>query len=144
MHEIYMETNAFIGKAESPTDQELAEALGNTKTIWDALVGSLATDYDVTVQEWKSYSPKSGWALRLKKKKRTIIHMSPCTGCFRLALILGDRAMTAAREGGLSARASKLLDEAVKYPEGTGIQMTIKSAKDIPTVKKLAVIKLAN
>jgi len=139
-----METNAFIGKAERPTDQELAEAMGSAKPVWDSLIDAMAAEHDVTIQEWKNYSLRSGWALQLKKKKRTIIHMAPCAGCFRIALILGDRAMEAARQSGPSARISKLLDEAVKYPEGTGIRMTIKSLKDIPTVKKLAVVKLEN
>ncbi len=139
-----METNAFIGRAERPTDQELAEALGSTKPVWDSLIDLMARENDVAIQEWSSYSLKAGWSLKLKKKKRTILYMSPCTGCIRVSLILGDRAMEAARQIGSSARIAKLLDEAVKYPEGTGIRMTIKNSKDLPTVKKLAVIKLEN
>ena len=35
-----------------------------------------------------------------------------------------------------------MLDEAPKYPEGTGLRFQIKAAKDIAVVKKLAAIKL--
>jgi len=139
-----METNAFIGKAERPTDRELAEALGSSKPVWDSLIDAMGTEFDVSIQEWSTYSLKAGWSLKLKKKKRTILYMAPCAGCFQIALILGDRAMAAARASGPSARILKLLDEASKYPEGTGIRMTIKSSKDIPTVKNLAVVKLEN
>jgi hypothetical protein len=35
-----------------------------------------------------------------------------------------------------------MLDEAPKYPEGTGLRFQIKAVRDIAVVKKLAAIKL--
>lgn len=35
-----------------------------------------------------------------------------------------------------------MLDEAPKYPEGTGLRFEIKTAKDIAVVKTLAAIEL--
>jgi hypothetical protein len=61
-----MPDNAFIGKPEPPNDAELAEALGSTKRLWGRLVANLARKHDVTEREWKAYSRKSGWTLRLK------------------------------------------------------------------------------
>jgi hypothetical protein len=139
-----MLANAFIGTLKKPTEEELAAALGPTKVIWDQLVADLAHDHGVDVQEWSSYSPKAGWALRLKRKKRTIVWLSPCRGCFRVTFILGDRAMEAARRSKLPQRVIRILDEAPRYPEGTGIRMNVKGQKDIGIVKKLAVIKLEN
>jgi hypothetical protein len=122
----------------------LAKALGPTRPLWDGLIAHLAAELGVTVQEWNSYSVKAGWSLRLKRGKRTIVWMSPCEGCFRAMFILGGKAVLAARQCGLSARALRALDGAERYPEGTGLRLLIKSAKDIPTVKKLAVVKLEN
>jgi len=136
--------NAFIGRHESPTDADLSVALGPAKSVWDRLVAEMATDYDVAIQEWRCYSIKAGWSLRLKRGKRTIVWMSPCQDCFRVGFILGDKAVQAARQGGLSARVIQLIDEAEKYPEGTGIRLHIKGPKDLAEVKKLAVIKLQN
>lgn len=137
-------TNAFIGKKEEPTDAELGEALGSTKSVWDELIAWLAGEHDVTIREWTSYSPKFGWSLRLKRGKRTIVWLAPCAGCFQAAYILGEKAMLAARQCGLSAKAVRLLDEAKKYPEGTGVRLLIKGPRDIPAVKKLAAVKVAN
>jgi hypothetical protein len=95
-------------------------------------------------QEWKSSSAKYGWSLLLKKKKRTILYIGPCDGCFRASLVLGDRAVAAARQSDLSSSALKLLDEAPRYAEGTGLRLIVKSLKDLPTIRKLALIKLAN
>jgi len=136
--------NAFVGKAKKPTDDELDSALGPTKKLWDQLALGLAQELSVDVQEWNSYSPKAGWSLRLKCKKRTIVWLGPCLGCFRVAFIFGDGAMKAVRQIKLPQRVVKIIDEAPRYPEGTGVRFNVKGFKDIAIVKKLAAIKLAN
>ena len=98
----------------------------------------------MTVQEWKSYSPKAGWSLRLVRGKRTILWLAPCEGCFRVAFILGDKAVRAARECGWSARALQALDQAEGYPEGTGWRLLIKGSGDLASVRKLVVVKIEN
>lgn len=136
--------NAFIGKTVQPTADELATALGPTASIWNDLVGWFVKELRVPDQEWKSSSPKYGWTLILSFKKRRIVYLTPCAGCFRAALILGDRAVATARGTGLSKPLLKLLDEAPHYPEGTGLRLTVKTAKDLSAIRKLAQIKLAN
>jgi hypothetical protein len=135
--------NAFIGKPAQPTGEEVSAALGSTAAVWRQLVDWLA-EQGVADQEWKSSSPKYGWSLRLKLKKRTIVYLSPCAGCFRAAFVLGDRAVTAARQGDLSKPTLKLLDEAPRYAEGTGVRLMVKASEDLADVRKLALVKLAN
>lgn len=139
-----MAPNAFIGRTACPTDADLAAALGAAKPIWDGLIADLAALHGVTVQEWKSDSPKAGWSLRLKRGKRTIAWLGPCEGCFLVMFILGETAVRAARECGLSARALQALAQAERYPEGTGLRLMIQGPKDIPAVKKLAAVKIEN
>ena len=136
--------NAFIGKPEPPADADLATGLGTAKPAWDSLLVAMAEQHGVNVQEWKSYSSKAGWSLRLARAKRTVVWLSPCEGCFRVAFIFGDRALEAVRVLKLSAQAARALDEAVRYPEGTGVRLLVKAAKDLPSVLKLAVAKLQN
>jgi hypothetical protein len=137
--------NAFIGRAEKPTDDDLSKALGSVaKSCWDALVADMAAQHDVAIQEWKSYSPKAGWALRLLRKKRRILWLSPFEGCFEVVFILGGKALTAAHGSGLSAAGRRALEEAKTYPEGTGVRLLVKGPRDLPTIKKLAVLKLEN
>jgi hypothetical protein len=139
-----VEANAFIDKAKKPTEEELTAALGPAKAVWDRFIAGLAEENGVDVQERSSYSRKAGWSLRLKRKKRTIVWLAPCQGCFRVAFILGDKAMKAARECQLPKRVVKILEEAPKYPEGTGVRIHVNGFRDIPVLKKLAAIKLAN
>ena len=135
--------NAFIGKAAVPTPEEVTAALGESAEVWKSLLDWLV-EQGVAEQEWKSISPKYGWSLRLKLKKRTIVHLSPCNGCFRAAFILGDKAVTAARHSDLSKDVLKLLDAATRYAEGTGIRLVVRQKKDLAAIRKLASIKLAN
>lgn len=134
--------NPFVGKATRPSDSDLEKALGRAKPLWDQLIAELASEHDVTTQEWKSYSPKYGWSLRLMRGKRTIVWLAPYAGAFQVLFILGERALTAIRQTAVPARVLRMLDEAPKYPEGTGLRFEIKTAKDIAVVKKLAAIKL--
>lgn len=134
--------NAFVGKATRPSGADLERALGRSKPVWDRLIADLASEHDVAVQEWKSYSVKTGWALRLMRGKRTIVWLAPCEGSFQVAFILGDSALAAARQARLPARVRRLLEQAPRYPEGTGVRLQVKAARDIPLLKTLAAITL--
>jgi hypothetical protein len=136
--------NAFIGKTEKPTPKDLAAVLRPSALIWEQLISGLATDYGISDQEWSSPSPKYGWSLKLKLRKRTIVYLGPCAGCFRASFVLGDRAVAAAREGPLSAAVLKLLEDAPHFAEGTGLRLMVKSSRDLPSIVKLVQIKLAN
>ena len=139
-----MSPNAFIGKAEKPTDGDLAAALGPARATWDRLLADLDREHGANIHEWNCYSPKAGWSLRVKRKERTIVWLAPCPGSFRVAFILGDKAVRAAQQAKLPKSVLQRIDEAKKYAEGRGIRLEPKTPKDIETVKKLAVIKLAN
>ena len=136
--------NAFIGNKKQPSETELAMELGTGKKIWDKLATILKEELGVEIQEWNSYSPKAGWALRLKRKERNIVYLSPHRGCFTASFALGDKALLAARAQGLPTETLKILKEAKKYAEGTAVRVTVKTAKDIEVVKKLAMAKLEN
>jgi hypothetical protein len=136
--------NAFIGHGKPPTDAEMTAALGAAKPLWDLVVGDMARELELAEHEWKSYGAKHGWAFRLKRGKRNIVHMAPHQGCFTVLFILGERAVKAARASRLGRAAAKLIDEAPRYPEGTGIRFEVRRATDITLVRKLARIKLEN
>lgn len=139
-----MTENAFIGKLEKPTPKELATALGSAKALWDRTVGELAHDFGVTEQEWNSYSPKAGWSLRLKHKKRVIVYLGPCQGSFRVAFVLGEKALKSAEHIKLPVRIADTLHEAKHYPEGYAVRFEVRALADIDAVKKIALAKLEN
>jgi Protein of unknown function (DUF3788) len=134
--------NAFTAKKTQPTPKELGSELGPATELWNQLVADITEECGITAKEWNSYSPKAGWSLRLKHKKRNIVYLAPCHGCFRVAFVLGDEAMKAARNMNFPGNVAKIIKDAVRYPEGSAIRLEIKSAEDTETVKKLAKIKV--
>jgi Protein of unknown function (DUF3788) len=139
-----MPANAFIGQDSAPTDADLTDALGPVKPVWDQIIATLSAEHGVTISEWSCYSRKQGWSLRLKRGKRTIVWLAPCDGCMRVAFVLGDKAIAAARQSHLSSRVLRFIDQGERYPEGTGIRLHLTGAQDLPVVMQLAAIKIAS
>jgi hypothetical protein len=137
--------NAFLGKTEQPSDKEVAAALGPAAAPWTEFVAWMAEKHGIAQQEWKGiYVDKYGWMLRLMRKKKIVVYLSPCEGCFRVAFTLNDKAVQAAREARFPKDVAKAIAEAPHYPEGTGLRLLVRSASDLPSIQKLAAIKLAN
>lgn len=126
-------TNAFIGKADAPSDAELAAELGSSKTWWDRIRENLHLE-----GEWHCYSKKAGWSMRLKAGKRNIVYLIPGHREFNAALVLGDRALKAAKERGLA----EVVAGGKRYVEGTDVRLPVTGAKDVATVQRLVEIKL--
>ncbi len=136
--------NAFIGFEEPPTAPALRKALGESKRFWNAILKRVKSEMKLTTQEWHSYSKKAGWFLRVKKGDRNIVYLSPCIDGVRIAFLLGDKAMAAARNADLPAAMMKTLDESKRYMEGTAVRLLVESDQDVDTVLKLVAVKLAN
>jgi len=137
--------NAFMGKPEQPSPEEISAALGPTAGLWNELVEWMASRHGAGTQEWKGVCVKKyGWSLTLKVKKRTIVYLGPCIGCFRVAFALGDKAVAAAKETKLPKKILQALAEAPRYPEGTGLRLVVNNAADLDAIRKLAEIKLAH
>lgn len=132
-----MATNAFIGHATKPTDPELAAELGPKKPLWDELLAELER-LGVADQEWSSYSPKAGWALKVLRKGRVIVYLSPQHGGFLASFALGEKAVVVAKKSKLPPKILKII------AEGTAVRVEVTSRADVCAIAKLAAIKLAS
>lgn len=132
---------SFDDKAKKPTDKTLARALGDAKRLWDKLIDGLDAEYGPLNREWTFYK---SWALRLKRKKRTILYLLPGDGHFVCAYVFGGKATEAARTAKLPPAVLKAIDKAPVYGEGRGVRLEVRKAKDVETMKILAAVKMAN
>lgn len=137
--------NAFIGKTNEPTRAEVEEALGAKVKIWDEFIEWMSEKEGVSEQEWKGVVVKKyGWSLRLKKKGRNIIYLSPGKHCFMASFVLSDEALETAKGAHLSKSVQDELKTAPRYPEGNGVRLLVRKAGDVGAIRKIAAIKIAN
>lgn len=137
--------NAFIGKADTPTHAEVAEALGAKVKIWDEFIEWMSEKEGVSEQEWKGVVVKKyGWSLRLKKKGRNIIYLSPGKDCFMASFVLSDKALGEAKHAHLPKGVQDALETAPRYPEGNGLRLLVRRAGDVGAIRKIAAIKIAS
>jgi hypothetical protein len=137
--------NAFRGKATQPGDDELATALGPSRKLWNEFIEWMAEEEGVAGQEWKGICVnKYGWSLRLNQKGRNIVYLGPGEGCFMVSFVLSDEALKAAKELRLPKAAADALAAAPRYPEGNGLRLIVHRAADLPAIRRITAIKLAN
>jgi hypothetical protein len=134
--------SAFTDKSQPPDDDTLAETLGPSARLWLDLKRRIEQDWPPVVEEWAHAGAKFGWSLRLRHKKRIVVYLIPGSGSFLVGVVLGDRAVAAAREAGLPPNALAVLDEAKRYAEGTGLRLEVRKAADLKAVHTLVQAKM--
>jgi hypothetical protein len=139
-----MALSAFDDKSRQPQDDELGATLGKAFPLWNELRRLIESRFAPVSEEWGFASKSTGWGLRLKGEKRTILYMTPCRGYFLASFVLGEKAVKMAHESDLPGSILEVIDSAKKYAEGRGVRLEVRSAKDVRSVEKLAIIKMAN
>jgi len=139
-----MAFSIFEDKKHEPTQPQLDEALGRSATHWKALVEHARSEYAPLTEEWGFSGAKWGWSLRLKRKKRTIVYLTPRAKHFVAGFALGEKAVVALRDAGLPAEVEQVIDEAPRYAEGRGVRLEVRTKRDLDVVKRIAAAKMGN
>jgi len=139
-----MALSAFDDKAKPPREEDLVRVLDKAFPLWNDLKNRMTSRFAPLQEEWGCSSKSTGWGLRLKGEKRTVLYMTPCRGYFMASFALGEKAVRAAHEGGLPAPVLEIIAQAKKYAEGRGVRLEVRSAQDVLDVERLAIIKMAN
>jgi len=125
--------------AQPPTDGELERRLGGSHAAYGALLASLP-ELD---REWKLYTKKAGFTLRMKDGERTLLYVQPQDGSFRAVVVLGEKAVKAALASRLPSRLREALEAARPYVEGRSVSVTVRGAVDLRDVRSLLSFKRA-
>ncbi|MFQ5641020.1 MAG: DUF3788 domain-containing protein [bacterium] len=139
-----MSTSIFDDKSNQPDEDSLGEILATSAEYWTELKKYLEEKYGPITEEWKFYNQKSGWILKVLRKKRNLFFFTPLNGYFRVAFVFGDRAVAAVERSDLPEDIINTLRNARKYMEGRGLQIDVKLAGALENVKKLIEIKINN
>ena len=122
-----------------PSESEMAAVLGPAHPGFQALLARRAA----TTAEWRRYSNKSPWVLKVSQGKRTLFYARPDAGKLKVTVLLGGRAVEAALAGQVSKQLHAAIREAKPFPEGRPVSVWIKRAADLAKVEQLIAVKLA-
>jgi len=139
-----MALSAFDDRSKQPRASDLKRTLRRASTHWDNLISYVASAYPPLDETWSFSGAAWGWSLRLRQKKRTVLYMTPGEGHFLVGLVLGEKAVKAARASALPGSVRTLIARARKYAEGRAVRIAVSSKRDLEIAKQLAAIKMAN
>ena len=139
-----MSGSIFKDKSVKPDVDSLAQILGTSSKLWFELRKYLKEKYGPLIEEWKYYNPKSGWLLKLLKKKRNLFFFIPYEKYFNITFVFGDKAVSVIEKSNLQENIINELLKTRKYAEGRGIGIDVKTADDIENIKQLVDIKINN
>ncbi len=137
-----MALSSLNDKSKEPDDDMLADVLGRSKELWDAVRAYLAQEYPGVQSEWGFAGPKYGWGLRPKHKKRTILYLIPQKDSFLVGFVLGERAVAAAEKSTLPAHILEAIRSARRYAEGRGLRFEVRRPGEIHIIRELIEIKM--
>ncbi|HYM59973.1 MAG TPA: DUF3788 domain-containing protein [Thermoanaerobaculia bacterium] len=137
-----MALSAFDDKTRCPEPSEVMRVLGKAARHWQQIIAHVRDLYPPIAEEWNFAGAKYGWSLRLKQEKRIVVYLTPQSGYFLAGIVLGEKAVQAARDGGLPAAVLALVESAPQYAEGRGIRMEVRSVGDVRAVETLVAAKM--
>ena len=118
--------------------------LAATKRMFDELALHIEKKYGTYKPEWKFYSQKSGWIMKMYSKKRNVLFVIPCNGFFKVSFTFGEKAFEQILLGNFSEIVKRALLEAPKYAEGRSIIFEVNNVDDFDTVVNLIDVKMSN
>ena len=135
-----MATSAAV-RTNPPDDAALAQTLGKTKNVWDAIVDHIDRLPNGLVRKWKFYGTKYGLA---DESDRGSVPgtWSRTKAPSWAALALNDKAVAALRSQKIPPRLLREITTGKTYPEGRPARIEVTSRRDLAVVKKLLALKL--
>ncbi|MFA5257559.1 MAG: DUF3788 family protein [Opitutales bacterium] len=139
-----MAISALSDSKAPPSRQDLADVLGGLASTWASVHASVEGLAGPLTDEWKHYGKASGWVLRLKSGKRTLVYLAPQDKHFLAAVTLGEKAVAAAKDSTLSDATKDAVAGARKYVEGRSIRINVRDDSTIADIVGLIRLKLAS
>ena len=134
----------FSDKNKTPATNDLIKSLGDTYQFWQVIFDYVILKYPKGVEEWNYSGDKFGWSFRVKDKKRILIYMLPRDKFFKVAFVIGQKAVDLILKSPISNEIKLELQSAKVYAEGRGIRIDIKSVLIMQDIKRLIDFKLSN
>jgi hypothetical protein len=126
-----MSTAYFDQKEVAPDESKLKKALGELYSAYKEVL-ELTEGYD---HEWKYYGKKIGWQLKVTRKGKALLYLTPVEKSFRIGFALRENERERLMNSSLPPKTKEQLAAAKKYPEGYPLRLEIKSKTDMRTMR---------
>ncbi|MBW2277911.1 MAG: DUF3788 family protein [Deltaproteobacteria bacterium] len=137
-----MALSAFDDKSKPPKPKQVAEVLGESHELWQAIIDHLGEEYPPIDEAWGFSGKKWGWGLRVKQENRAILYLTPSEGFFFVGFALGDKAVAAALDAKPPKRFREVIEKAPRFAEGRGVRIEVRKPPDLKWVYKFAAAKM--
>ncbi len=133
-----MATSLFDQKDQLPTQELLHRALGQSLSLWEESIAFLERRQAGIVSEWKFYSKKAGWCLKLANSKgKNLLFLLPQDGYFIATVNMGEKLREQVLQLDLQEKNKQLIRDATVYAEGISVLFSIQDADDLADLKLL-------
>jgi hypothetical protein len=133
-----MEERAFVDRGRLPEDQGIREALGKAGPYYS----SLEAMSDDCTKEWKYHNRRYGWTLKVSRRKKPIYWTTVLRKHFLVGCHLQEEERQAALAVNLSEGTRRTIEGAKKFPEGYGVELTVKDEASFLEAKAILGILL--
>lgn len=123
----------FTEKGIEPIEEMLENALGESYRLFVELVELTA----LLNQEWKFYSPKYGWSLKVFQKKKVLCYLTPGEGCFSFGMALRKNEKDLVLNSEVSENIKKTLSSEKKLMEGYPLRIKINNRVQIYDINNI-------
>lgn len=136
-----MPLSVFEDPSTPPDPADLRRRLGPATAAWNALVAGVTEHCDPIEELWSFGGTKFGWSLRLLRKGRVLLYLTPQEGRFLAGIVLGGKAVAAAGEAGLCPALLAQIEAAPQYAEGRGLRVEVTGGGDVEGLIHLVRLK---
>jgi len=135
-----MSMGIFTDKEHEPTRKEIAQALGQTSSLWEELIQFISDNYQME-GEFIHYGKKYGWTRRYRKSGKALTSLFPAKGYFVAQIVLNPPQTEKALGANLSKSTLQMIKEAKAYHDGRWLWINVASKQTLKDVKQLLLIK---
>lgn len=114
-----------------PDDAELKRALGAMYSAYQEIL-KLTEGYS---HEWKYYGKKYGWQLKVIRKGKALLYLTPHEGSFLIGCAVRDNERDLLLNSRLPKKVKQELSAAKKYAEGYPLRLSVKTESDMKSVR---------
>jgi hypothetical protein len=135
-----MSVGVFTDKARAPTVEQVIEAIGSRRVVWEGILQVIRDCYSHQ-EDWRFYGKNYGWALRFRKSGKALASLYPAEGSFTVQLILSQADVDKTHSLKLGKRVRQIIEQAYPFPEGRWVFIPVNSGKDMRDVQQLLALK---